>query len=218
MRRFFRWFCLICLIPIVYLVAAGVGAFVPSGVNKDGQAETSILLISGPIHYDILILINDEIRRDFSFLIDAGIPIDHPGAEWLVVGWGAKTFYTQTQSYQNTSARAVWRGIFGDDAVLRMDVFGAFEPTHGQYLTLNDQQFNELTGNILNSFASRQAMGTPGFTATDAFYPAQGRFHIFRTCNVWVGEQLRAAHLRFGAWTPTPFSVRWALWWHQDVV
>lgn len=48
----------------------------------------------------------------------------------------------------------------------------------------------------------------PGFSGTDAFFEAQGRFHIFRTCNTWVGAMLRQAGLPFGAWTPLPLSVR----------
>ena len=48
----------------------------------------------------------------------------------------------------------------------------------------------------------------PGFSGTDAFFEAQGRFHIFRTCNTWVGAMLRQAGLPFGTWTPLPLSVR----------
>lgn len=58
------------------------------------------------------------------------------------------------------------------------------------------------------------ALPYAGFTDTDAFFPAVGPFNLTRTCNVGVGERLRAAGLPFGAWTPTPQSVRLSLWWN----
>ena len=46
-----------------------------------------------------------------------------------------------------------------------------------------------------------------GFTDTDRFFEARGRFRIFRTCNTWISRILRAAGLRFGIWTPTRYAV-----------
>ncbi|MBQ0765923.1 MAG: DUF2459 domain-containing protein, partial [Sulfitobacter litoralis] len=46
-----------------------------------------------------------------------------------------------------------------------------------------------------------------GYTQTDGFFEAKGTFHILRTCNVWIGERLREAGIRFGIWTPMPLSV-----------
>ena len=48
----------------------------------------------------------------------------------------------------------------------------------------------------------------------DLFFRATGRFNLTRTCNVRVGDMLRAAGLRFGRWTPTPQAVDLSLWWH----
>jgi len=45
-----------------------------------------------------------------------------------------------------------------------------------------------------------------GFTDTGRFFEARGRFQIFRTCNTWMSRTLRAAGLRFGIWTPTPYA------------
>ena len=35
----------------------------------------------------------------------------------------------------------------------------------------------------------------PGWTASSAFYPARGRFHLLNTCNAWTARALRAAGL-----------------------
>lgn len=155
-------------------------------------------------------------QDEFSFLERAGVPINHPDAAWLVVGWGARDFYTQTGSYSDLSLRPIWRGITGDDSVLRFDVT-TDEVGHIRIekVKLSQDQFSQLVGTIRGQLAAATPLEHPGFTDTDAFYPATQRFHIFKTCNVWVGQQLRAAGVRFGIWTPTTFSVRLSAWLYQ---
>ncbi|MEO6298814.1 MAG: DUF2459 domain-containing protein, partial [Paracoccaceae bacterium] len=53
---------------------------------------------------------------------------------------------------------------------------------------------------------------TARYGQTDVFFAANGHFHLFNTCNVWVGETLRAAGIPFGVWTPTPQSVTLSAW------
>ena len=36
----------------------------------------------------------------------------------------------------------------------------------------------------------------------DAFYPANGRYSLLQTCNVWTGSLLRDAGVKMGWWTP----------------
>ena len=48
-----------------------------------------------------------------------------------------------------------------------------------------------------------------GYYAYDAFYAARGHYSALRTCNGWVGDALRFAGVRVGAWTPLPLTVMW---------
>lgn len=85
-------------------------------------------------------------------------------------------------------------------------------------ISLGPAQLTALQTAMLASLA-RDAEGAAlplaslGFTETDRLYAANGRFHIGRTCNTWVGEMLRATGLKFGRWTPAPYAVRLSLWW-----
>lgn len=167
----------------------------------------------GPIHYDILIPLTPDVRDQFAFLTDQGVPVYAPQAQWLVAGWGAEAFYTQTGDYTDLSVKAVWRGITGDKSVLRLDVMGALsEQTAQIWLDTSAAQLDALTGNIIQQVQARPTLGVDGFTYTDVFYQTAGGFHLFRTCNVWVGEQLRTAGFKFGMWTPTPYAVTLSAW------
>jgi hypothetical protein len=58
------------------------------------------------------------------------------------------------------------------------------------------------------------AFSLDGFSMTDVFYSAVGRFHVLSTCNVWVGQKQADAGFGLGIWTPTPYAVTLSLWWN----
>lgn len=224
MRKAFRYTLkslgALALVLACYFGAAVIGAFVPgpsatlSDQNSDAPG-TEILLISGAIHYDFLLPLNDQTRARFDFLGAAGYPLA-PDAQWLVIGWGAREFYTTAGTYSDITAGAVWSALSGDTSVMRVETAGFLRadlPLTRRTLTV--PQYTALLDSIADSFAAPvQKLDHPGFTSTDAFFVANGRFHALRTCNVWVGEMLRRAGLRFGGWTPTPYAVTLSLKLH----
>ncbi|MGS4984404.1 TIGR02117 family protein [Pseudosulfitobacter pseudonitzschiae] len=209
--------CLLVLI-LCYPCAAIVGALVPSAhIADDGRPEHQVLLIAGPIHYDFILPLDDATRTAFADLPDAALLMDLDGAQNLLVGWGAHDFYTTVGAYGDVTAQAAWRGLTGDSSVIRLDVVGAVPPElELRSLAMTDAQYARFLTALRATFGDERPLATPGFTDTDLFYPAKGRFNGFRTCNVWVGEMIRAAGLRFGLWTPLPLSVSLSHWLYQS--
>lgn len=228
MREPSRWALrlatLILALPLVHLGAGLIGALLPGAHDPAQGAPTErIGLLRGPIHYDFLLPLTPSLRRTFAFAAKDGLPVQDSRAQWLIVGWGAEAFYTTTGSYGDLNARAVWKALTGDDAVLRLDLAGAIDqsqPIPGlRWLDLPPAALDRLD----RAIASDLTLGTenqprvlPGLSLgrTDIFYRAQGRFNPGRTCNVWLGEMIRAAGLPFGRWTPSPQAVDLALWWN----
>jgi hypothetical protein len=81
-------------------------------------------------------------------------------------------------------------------------------------LDLSEAQFDALLTETAAAFSSTTRLDRPGLTGTDAFFPARGHFSALRTCNVWLGETLRAAGIPFGLWTPANWSVFLSINWH----
>lgn len=206
-------------LPILYFLASLLGAVIP-GANPqiDGGATTRIGLLRGPIHYDLVLPLTPDLRTSFAFAAADGVPVLDTRAQYLVVGWGAKGFYTTTGSYADLNLPALWSAVTGDDAVLHLDVAGDLTAMPGLiWLPLTDTQQAALVAKITTTFATTTALPIRPFGQTDAFYPAHGDFNLFHTCNDWLGETLRAAGLGFGIWTPTPQSVTLsARWFHAD--
>lgn len=210
---------------VLYAVSAVIGALVakPAEIaTLTTGATTTVMLVRGPIHYDFLLPLDGATRQHFVGLESAGIKITHPGARWLVIGWGAREFYTTTGSYSDVKVGAVVKGIFGDSSVMRVDLAGPLpDEIETKALTLTAPQYRALLGAISASFRRDDlgrpiAVDTDGFSQSDMFFQAQGRFDLLRTCNSWVGGMLRAAGLRFGWWTPTPYAVTFSHWLYQS--
>lgn len=192
---------------VAYLIAAVLGALLPNGADGGGTGRVTVHLVAGPIHYDFLLPADAQTRRDFAFAEAAGVPLGAPGVEWIVVGWGSEAFYTATGSYADLRVRTVWRAAVGDGSVVRVSVAGRLGARESQVLRLTKAEYARLRAAILASVETPVPVPGAGLSAFDAFFPAKGRFHVLRTCNVWVAGVMRSAGLRFGRWTPTPYAV-----------
>jgi uncharacterized protein (TIGR02117 family) len=215
-RRLIRGLALALALPVAYLVASVLLPLIPGpGRDLSGPPVVVIGLLQGPIHTDILLPLTPAVRTRFAFAAGAGVPVLDPEGRWLMLGWGAAAFYTTAGTYADITAGAVVTAAMGDAPVIRLDVTGPLPALPNlRYLALSDAQFGALVDRVHAALAAETALDHPGFSGTDAFFPAHGRFHAFRTCNVWLGETLRAAGIPFGLWTPANWSVSLALDWH----
>lgn len=213
MRRALRLIAAFLALPALYLLASVILPLIPGpGPDLSGPPAHTIGLLQGPIHTDILFPLTPEVRARFGFASAAGVPVDDPQAEWLVFGWGSAAFYTTAGSYADITASAVLTAATGDDAVIRLDVLGPLPPLPNlRFLPLSEPQFQALLAQTTAALASETKLDHPGFTPTDAFFPARGHFSLLRTCNVWLGETFRAAGIPFGLWTPANWSVTLSL-------
>ena len=66
-------------------------------------------------------------------------------------------------------------------------------------LRISAQGFRKLVAYLDGSFARNGAARAPsigpGLRRFSRFYPAQGEFHLFNTCNTWTAGGLKAADL-----------------------
>ncbi|MFT5271183.1 MAG: hypothetical protein ACI85V_001199 [bacterium] len=204
-------------IVLLYLLATIGGALVPGPVAQvSGSKDTTIVLVAGTIHYDLLLPTDTATLQAFGFLEEVGMTIGD--ADWIVVGWGSRAFYTSTGTYADLDASVIWDAATGDSSVFRFDLAYGDWTEVGSSVVISHEQLALLRGQILQDLDRDDAGGAvliPGaaLSATDVFYEANSHFSIFRTCNVWIAEVLRGAGVPMGIWTPTPYSVSLSRWW-----
>ena len=184
-------------VPLLMAIAVGVACAtrvdkVIESPRKGGPAASALLLVDR-WHAGVVIKISDipgdlvPERRDF------------PEAEYLEFGWGEWDFY-QARGFNLGYA---FKGLlFPSKSVLHVVGFGGPVAGYAPYREIIEFNppspgFERLVGYIDGSFA-REGRGAAaalgrGLYGDSRFYPAQGAFHLFNTCNTWTAHALQAA-------------------------
>lgn len=219
-RRSLRW---LVLLVIAVAIAGLAGTFVPrplwrdvasTAVDPQGQR---ILVLSNPIHTDIALPLTAAVRERFGFLRDAGLPLDHPDARWLVVGWGGRAFYLNTPTWADIKPMPLLKGLSIDRSVMHVEVAGEIaEPQAGvDGHDLSGPAFASMIDAIDGSFQRKDGapMIIDGFSyrGDDRFFEANGSFTAIMGCNTWTAQMLRQGGLRTGLWNPLPRSLTLSL-------
>ncbi|RWA60260.1 TIGR02117 family protein [Mesorhizobium sp.] len=217
MRRFWRF---LVGLPVALALAAALGTLVPRPLwpaAAAGEGSRRILVLSNPIHTDIAIPVDEEVRRRFHFLTDAGIPADVPEVRYIVFGWGGRAFYLETPTWSELKAVPVLKALTLDASVMHVDVAGAISEPHPDVagFDIDDDRFSALLDYIAASFLQGpngpMAIDNAGYSRFDRFYEANGHFNALVGCNTWTAAALRTAGLRTGWWNPLPVSLGWSM-------
>ena len=206
---------------VVFLVAATIGALLPGPQAADVPpgGERDILVLESPLHTDIVLPNDPDVRVRFAFLRGTNVPFDHSDLRWLSFGWGSRAFYTTAGSYADIAPGAVWRAATGDAAVMRVVGLPEVRMDGIRRLSLDDKSFRRLLAFIVDTFEKRGDDVVPvdaSIGPDDAFFQAKGRFHLFNPCNEWTRKALVSAGVPAGRWTPTTFSLALALDSHRE--
>lgn len=216
-RRPLRWLVAAVFTAFLAVVA---GTFVPRPLWPAAKADTAaethrILVLANPIHTDIAIPVTAETLARFPFLEESGMPVAHPQARWLVLGWGGRAFYIETPTWSKLKPVPLFKGLTLDRSVIHADVAGEIlEPAdHVAGFEIGPGEYERLLSFIEASFTSTagriEAIPDAGYSANDRFFEANGWFTALLGCNTWTARALREAGLRTGWWNPLPVSL-WA--------
>jgi uncharacterized protein (TIGR02117 family) len=110
------------------VLALVLGSVIPRSGWVDASAAPTdtreVLLLSNPIHTDIALPLDDEVRAAFADLIPFGLPIGMPGVDYLVFGWGGRSFYIETPTWGDLKPLPVLRALTLDRSVMHVQVAG----------------------------------------------------------------------------------------------
>lgn len=190
------------------------GTVVPRPLTSPAEAsvggESQILLLANPIHTDIALPVDDEVRAAFADLVPSGLPVDMPGVEYLIIGWGGRSFYIETPTWGDIRPLPVLKALTIDRSVLHVSVAGPIDPAHPSVrpLTVTPEARSRMIAAIRESFVRDGGLpvAIPGaaYGADDVFFEAAGAFNALIGCNTWTAAVLRAGGVRTGWWTPLP--------------
>ncbi len=118
-------------------------------------------LLSNPIHTDIALTLDDEVRAAFADLTPSGLPIGMPGAAYLVFGWGGRSFYIETPTWGDLKPLPVLRALTLDRSVMHVEVAGPIDRGHKavRVLSVSAEGRRRMIAAIRDSF--QRTVGCP---------------------------------------------------------
>ena len=164
MRRLLR--SLLALIAAA-LVALVLGTVLPRPLFDPASGSEPptrrILVLSSQIHTDIAVPIDALTLADFAFLRDAGLPVDHPDARWILFGWGGRAFYLQTPTWGDLKPLPVFKALTIDASVMHVEILGAIaEPWPGLLdFDIPESKYRDMLAFIRASFTESGGAPAP---------------------------------------------------------
>ena len=194
----------------LYLVAALVlGAIPVNNAFTPTPGGIPVAVCSNGVHTDFVLPVKTEEVDWSTIFLPRHYPTDVAGFDHIGIGWGDLDFYRSTPAWRDFDTGIALRALTGlGPAALHVQYRpgpGAMEDCAQAEISV--PQYRALANYIAGTIASTEAPAAPGYGMTDLFYRAQGRFSLFKSCNVWVGQGLKASGLPAGLWTPFSFQV-----------
>jgi len=204
----------IAAIPALYLFAALIGTLIP--VNRgwsEADHGTTAYLVSNGVHAD-LILPAEAQGLDWRPLLplkDFAAP--DASAQWVAFGAGERRIYLDTPRWRDIKPRTIWAALSGGERVMHVE-WVSNPGSDARAIRLRPEEYRRLwaairAGFVLDAHGRPQRIDHPGYGPNDAFYVGVGKTSAIKTCNSWVGERLRLAGVRTGAWSPFAQGLLW---------
>lgn len=200
----------------LYALAAFTLSRIP--VNRDfvqPDDGIEIAVISNGIHVDIALPLRNEHYDWMTHLRSEDVLSFDPNSKFAIFGWGERTFYLETPTWGDIKPHSVLRAFCGAGrSVMHVDL-ASWRPVASEscrFIRLSPEQYQTLCRKMLETIQvdeSGRAKVIAGahYHQADAFYEANGHYHLFHTCNAWAGDSLRSSGVRMGVWTPTTGGV-----------
>lgn len=209
-RRVLKWSLLGLA---VYLLVIAVGLIPVNNHFTPTENGIEILVISNAVHADLVMPVRTDVI-DWSEEFDPHcFPAETSHLSHVAIGWGDRGFFLETPTWADlkvsTAAHAL---LWPSQSCLHV---GYTRPEYlGQAasVTISRDQYRQLVAFIRQS-AARDSEGRYrhiegyAYGPSDAFFDANGSYHLLSTCNSWVGRALRSAEVRTpwqSSWPKTP--------------
>lgn len=193
----------LCIIFVVnYLFFAWFLSLMTTTPPAHNCAEKQTIYVSSNgVHTD-LIFHKNTLDADFAAQLQ---PVE--GADYIAIGWGDKGFYLYTPSWAELKiSTALIAGFLPSTTLMHVTHYQRVNPKW-KSIQLCPKQRNQLNAFVRASFKCNaegniQILEGTGYRDNDFFYEAKGNYTCLYTCNIWVNQALKKAHVKTAIWSP----------------
>lgn len=167
----------------------------------------AIYLQTNGVHTDLVLPVKNEIY-DWSKQIDMrSTKSQDTTAQFIAIGWGDKGFYLETPTWADLKASTALKAAFGLSSTAMHCTFYKHitENKSRKKIEISFEQYKQLIAFINRSFKWQHNKTVLVNTSVrydeyDTFYEAVGTYSLFKTCNTWTNQALKAAGLKACYW------------------
>lgn len=210
LRYIFRFLLGFIAFILLYLLFAWLLPYVQVNSSfKNATEGIEIYVQSNGVHTDIIMPIQTEQIKWNELLPYSDFVNVNSNYNYVAVGWGDKGFFLDTPTWDDLTFSTAFKAAFGLGTTAMHITYKYKTPKLTESckkVIITKGQYQKLIEAILESFELKD--GKPiwinhnGYTQQDCFYEAHGTYSMFKTCNVWTGNTLKAAEIKMGWWTP----------------
>ena len=194
-----------------YLIVTLYGAAIPTGELKN-EGEMYIFVQSNGVHTDVCLpTVTDQI--DWGDFIPRKDFVGAENHEFISIGWGDKGFFLDTPTWAELKVSTALNAAFLPSSTA-MHVKYHAEPAVNETrrkVFVNKKEYKRMIAFIKQSFTQVnkkiELIKGKGYTESDNFYEANNSYHLFRTCNIWTNEALKAAQIKTGVYALFPDGI-----------
>ena len=198
---------------LLYLSMVVVFGIIPVNTSfAQAEPNVEIFVIDNGIHTDLVLPVKTSAIDWRQYLHLQDFPGADSSFRYFAFGWGNRRFYMEPPEWHDLSPEIALSAALGIGKSAMHVYYLKQKPKPGEKeiaLKLTEEQYAKLVQYIFKSFQRTEngsflLIKSKGYTSTDNFYEANGRFSLLKTCNVWVNSGLKAADVETVFWAPVP--------------
>lgn len=203
----------------LYFLVVLIGAWIPVG-KKSQAVEQPIeaFVVTNGLHASFILPVQAAgIDWRDSFAVADFLGADTT-VQYALIGWGERNFYLHTPTWKDLKFSTLVSALFWPTRTAMHVTYLRRAPNLDdacKRLLLSTAQYRQLSCYISRSFQRKesnalQLIAGKGYSKVDNFYEANGKYHLFFTCNNWVNRGLKQIGIRTALWSPLDWGVmRW---------
>lgn len=196
------------LLLVAYGLWTLLGALVPVHPKfRPSSNGVDIYLSTNGMHTNFILPVKNEIFDWTHFMDHQLYEINLHSNALLSFGWGDQAIYLDLPAWNQLTLKLALRTLFlPTPALLHIEAHLTPPPENTVHTRISKEQYAQLCQFIFSTFKlgqqnDVQLVPGAGYTANDQFYQAEGKYHVFNTCNTWVNEGLKQIGVRTAWWT-----------------
>jgi uncharacterized protein (TIGR02117 family) len=202
---------------LAFVVLYGLSSVILSriAVNKNPKAGTiPVFVRTNGVHTDIVVPARTAVIDWTEIIRYEHTQVTDTTAAYLGFGWGDRDFYLNTPNWSDLKLKTAFNAAFylGTSAVHTEYEIGMAESGTCRKMMLTEPDYRRLVFFIRKSLKQTKDgravwIKGSGYGASDTFYEGMGRYSLFKTCNTWTNEALKAANQKAAVWAITEDGV-----------